>query len=172
MLVTELEAEAVELPDHLGPDPNPELERVRVVRQVTPSLACRGSVGSDARQLALSGLVSEGDTDPIKHLECQLSTPCVADEVAQRLWRLQSRQERPTELSPRPVEIRPGSFDGGFIKSVVGEPLVDGLRTQPAEPPAHRSAPCTRCVRHRVAKGEERRPYLYGEARVPRDVEL
>jgi hypothetical protein len=39
MLVTELEAKAVELPDHLGPDPNPELERVRVVRQVTPSLA-------------------------------------------------------------------------------------------------------------------------------------
>ena len=39
MFVTELEAEAVELPDHLGPDPNPELERVRVVRQVTPSLA-------------------------------------------------------------------------------------------------------------------------------------
>ena len=164
MFVTELEAEAVELPDHLGPDPNPELERVRVVRQVTPSLACRGSIGSDARQLALSSLVSEGDTDPIKHLECQLSTPCLADEVAQRWWRLQSRQERPTELSPCPVKSGPGSFDGGFIKSVVGEPLVDGLRTQPAKPPAHRSAPCTRCVRHRVAKGDERSPYVDSEA--------
>ena len=108
---------------------------------MTPSLACRGSIGSDARELALSGLVSEGDSDPIKYLECQLNTPCVADEVAQRLWRLQSRQERPTALSPRPVKIGPGSVDGGFIKSVVGEPLVDGLRTQPAEPPAHRSAP-------------------------------
>jgi len=32
MFVTELEAEAVELPDDLGPDPYPELERVRVVR--------------------------------------------------------------------------------------------------------------------------------------------
>src|SRR6476660_1996360 len=50
MFVTQLEAEAVELPDHLGPDPKPELERVWVVRQVAPSLACRGSIGSDARQ--------------------------------------------------------------------------------------------------------------------------
>jgi len=32
MFVTKLEVEAVELPDHLGPDPYPELERVRVVR--------------------------------------------------------------------------------------------------------------------------------------------
>jgi hypothetical protein len=39
MVLTELEAEAVELPGHLGPDPESELERVRVVRQVTPSLA-------------------------------------------------------------------------------------------------------------------------------------
>ena len=29
MFVTELEAEAVELPDQLGPDPDPELERSR-----------------------------------------------------------------------------------------------------------------------------------------------
>ena len=172
MFVTELETEAVELPGHLGPDPKPELERVRVVGQVTPSPACRGSIGSDARQPALSGLVCERDSDPIKHLECQLSTPCVADEVAQRSWRLQSRQERPTELSPRPAKIGPGPFDRGFIKSVEGEPLVDRLRTQPAEPPAHRSAPCTRRVRHRVTKGDERSPYIDGEARVRRDVEL
>jgi len=32
MFGTELEAEAVELADDLGPDPYPELERVRVVR--------------------------------------------------------------------------------------------------------------------------------------------
>ena len=172
MLVTELEAEAVELPDHLGPDPEPELQWVRVFRQMTPSLPCRGSIGSDACQLALSGHVSEGDSDPIEHLECQLGTPRLADEVAQRWWRLQSRQERPTESSPRPVEIGPGSFDGGVVESVEGEPLVDGLGTQSAEPPSHRGAPCSRCVRHRVAEGNERSPYLDGEARVRRDVEL
>ena len=144
MFVTELETEAVELPDHLGPDPKPELERVWVVRQVTPSPARRGSIGSDARQPALSSLVSEGDSDPIKHLERQLSTPCVADEIAQRLWRLQSRQERPTELNPHPAKIGPGPFDRGFVTSVEGEPLVDRLRTQPAQPPSHRRAPCTR----------------------------
>ena len=105
MFVTELEAEAVELPDHLGPDRNTELERVWVVRQVTPSLACRGPIGSNACQPALSGLVSEGDTDPTKHLECQLSTPCVADEVAQRLWKLQSRQERSTEGTHHPLAV-------------------------------------------------------------------
>ena len=81
-------------------------------------------------------------------------------------------KKRPAELRPRPTKISPGSFDGGLIKSVEGEPLVDGLRTQPAEPPAHRSTPRTRRVRHRVAKGDERSPYLDGEARVRRDVEL
>ncbi len=76
MVLTELEAEAVELPGHLGPDPESELERVPVVRQVTPSLACRGSIGSDARQPTLSGPVSEGDSDPIEHLERQFGTQC------------------------------------------------------------------------------------------------
>src|SRR4029078_13639880 len=133
MVLTELQAEAVELPGHLGPDPESELERVRVVWEVTPSLACRGSIGSDAGQPALSDLVSEGDTDPIDTLERQLATPCLAHEVAERGGRLQRRQERPTEPSPRPVEIGSDSFEGGFVESVVGEPLVDALRAHAGE---------------------------------------